>query len=515
MHGDYREDATYIAYPHVDTAIHATLPDHDEELVIDDEDDGMRGVWRSVLSYGQEIERMLAGDGEPLELVQVVDFLRNAYSLPTAESSFGNRHLVVHSISECLNSIFDHLSKTRDFQAKVHDVLFDEANEGVDMDALRKIMDEGKQQCRIRMDDSNLLDQQIDATSKWQARLDALITLDGDVMDLDKNDSLKAAQDLAKEARTFGVRTRNLIQLEKRLEKAQELQRKLDTWRQSQKTGHKESVKYLAGLVRDAHKISLPSTEVWELLQFHREVEIWTDRANVAIRSRISLSEIELLIQRAVELPLDLSESVEKLNSRVRTAREWLDLLSHEVPCPMKEGKVDNIEWMARMRLALKDDAKGGTCSRLHDLASEGTRVSVEIDAVKMLQVELDAKSWSAKARKWLPLEMMANGNDDDDSVSKKGKLEDIREHLQKAEALRDKLVIAEKKEWALDFEDELRSIVTAADKWLDQVRTLAPPVFVFFAQCILTVLFGSSILSTLSVTTEEAIPEVVSRSLR
>jgi hypothetical protein len=495
MHGDYREDASFTAYPHIETAIHATLPDRDEELVIDDEDDDMRGVWRSVLSCGQEMERTLNGDGEPLGMMQVVDFLHNAYSLPTAESSFGNRHLVVHGISECLNYIFDHLSKARDFQAKVHDVLFDEPNEGVDMDALKKMLDEGKQQCRIRMDDSNLLDQQIDATLKWQARLDALITLDGDAMDLDNNDSLKAAQVLAKEARTFAVRTRNLIHLEKRLEKAQELQRKLENWRQSQASGHKESVKFLAGLVRDAHRISLPSTEVWEMLQFHRVVEIWTDRANVAIRSRISLSEIELLIQRADELPLDLSDSVEKLNSRVRMAREWLDLLSLEVPCPVKEGKIDNIEWMARMRLALKDDAKGGACSRLHELASEGTRVSVEIDAVKMLQVELDAKNWSAKARKWLPLEKVPNSNDDDDSVSKKGKLEDIREHLQKAEALRDKLVIAEKKEWGLEFENELRSIVTAADKWLDQVRTLPPPVLLYLTLCILTVLFCTQYL--------------------
>jgi hypothetical protein len=61
-----------------------------------------------------------------------------------------------------------------------------------------------------------------------------------------------------------------------------------------------------------------------------------------------------------------------------------------------------------------------------------------------------------------------------DDSGGKKGKLEDLREHLVKAEALRDKLVIDERKEWVLDGEIELKRIVGAADKWLDEVCTKA-----------------------------------------
>lgn len=443
------------------------MKEQKEGVLMEDDDDDMRGVWRSVLSCGQDIERVLNGDGGHLEMRTVIDFLRNAISLQTAETYFGHRHLVVQGISECFNSIFDHLSKARDFQAKVHDFLFDEQNEGVDIEVLKKILDEGSQRCRIHIEDSDVLRHQIDGISRWQMKLDTLLTLDENSMDANSIDNYNAAHILSKEADLLGIRTRNIVLLEIRMNKARELQKKLEGWRESQSSGQKESIKFLASLVRDANRISLPSKEVWELLQLNREFEVWTDRVNVAIRSRISLSEIKLLMKLSDSFPLDLSDSLEKLNSRVRMAREWLDLLEIEVPCPLKDGIVDNIEWMTQMRIALKDDTKNGSFSRLHELASEGTRVSVEIDAVKMLKVELEAKSWSAKARKWLPHEGRSN---DDDSLNRKGKLDDLREHLQKARILRGKLVINEKKDWVLDGECELCDIVTAANKWLDEV---------------------------------------------
>ena len=469
--GDCREDATFTAYPHIETKTDDHMKEQIECLLMEDDNDDMRGVWRSVLSCGQDIERALNGDGERLYMRKVIDFLRNAFALPTPETYFGNRHLVVQGISACFNSIFDHLSKARDFQAKVHDFLFDEQDDGVDMEALKKIIDEGSQRCRIHIEDIDVVKHQIGAISRWQVKLDAILTLDDNSMDVDSIDNFNAAHVLSKEAQMLGIRTRNLVLLEKRMSKAKELQQRLKGWRESQSSGRKETIKFLSCLVRDANRISLPSKEVRELLHFNREFEVWTDRVNVAIRSRISLSEIKLLMKLADSFPLDLSDSLEKLNLRVHMAREWLDLLELEVPCPLKDGVVDNIEWMTQMRIALKDDTKNGCFARLHELASVGTRVSVEIEAVKMLKVELEAKNWSARARKWLPHEGRSN---DDESLNKKGKLEDLREHLQKARILREKLVINEKKDWILDGESELYAIVIAADKWLDEVSEQA-----------------------------------------
>lgn len=61
-----------------------------------------------------------------------------------------------------------------------------------------------------------------------------------------------------------------------------------------------------------------------------------------------------------------------------------------------------------------------------------------------------------AKARKW---------------VNKRPKIEEIREHLEKADTLRDRLSVQNKEEWILDFEPELRSTVDKADDWYEEYK--------------------------------------------
>ena len=227
-------------------------------------------------------------------------------------------------------------------------------------------------------------------------------------------------------------------------------------------------------MVRDANRLKLVFPEVSELLETHRSVEAWIDRANIAIRSRISLTEVKALLEAGDEMPVDLSDLLEKLRARVSLAEEWLDRFKQVVPCPdplptTDTHPSDNIMllWMARMRDALFD----GNYSVLHDLASEGSRIPVEVDIVKLLQIELDAKSWTMKARKWIPT--LAK---DDNITCKRGKLEDLREHMEKAAVLREKLDLpaAIKDVWVLEGEKEIRSIVQAADDWFEKVRACA-----------------------------------------
>ena len=156
------------------------------------------------------------------------------------------------------------------------------------------------------------------------------------------------------------------------------------------------------------------------------------------------------------------------------TSEEWIQSPPGVVPCPKTiAGEPDLLRWMEGMRRALH----GGKHGRLHGLASEGSRIPVEVDAVKLLQVELDAKNWTLKANKWLPK----------DSDSKRGKLADIQEHVEKASVLRDKITVSEtlKDAWILEGEAQLASIVDAADIWLEQVRIflhIASPVHLFRA---------------------------------
>ena len=116
------------------------------------------------------------------------------------------------------------------------------------------------------------------------------------------------------------------------------------------------------------------------------------------------------------------------------------------------------LEWSKGMRAALHEGRQG----LLQDIVSEGSRIPVEVEALKVLQVEIDAKNWISKAQKWLPT----------DEDSKKGKLGDLRDHIERAQNLRERLAFLgdQMKAWELTGEAELTAIVDAADSWLEQV---------------------------------------------
>ena len=105
-------------------------------------------------------------------------------------------------------------------------------------------------------------------------------------------------------------------------------------------------------------------------------------------------------------------------------------------------------------------------------MAIEGTRIPVEIDCVKQLLVEIDAKNWSLKAKKWITIKNGASGDSENVAGGKKAKLVDIRDHLIKAVSLREKLILPpeEREAWVLEGEAELKSIIDAADVWFEKV---------------------------------------------
>lgn len=181
-------------------------------------------------------------------------------------------------------------------------------------------------------------------------------------------------------------------------------------------------------------------------------------------------------------MPLDLSEYLDKLQSRVRLSQCWLSDFQDLVPAPFSDGKVDNLAWMSRMREALQSDEKSFLI-QLHDMATEGTRIPVEIDCVKQLLVEIDAKNWSLKAKKWVTIKNCASGDSEHMAGGKRAKLVDIRDHLTKAVSLREKLVLppGEREVWVLEGEAELKSIIQAADVWFEQVRILCHVHFTDF----------------------------------
>jgi hypothetical protein len=97
----------------------------------------MKRVWKQVLHRGQEMRKSLDRNESNLLLSEVLDFLSHVRNLRPPEESYGTRHIVVEGISENIHAILDHVSKAHDAQAKLFDILYDEDNEGVDLDAVK------------------------------------------------------------------------------------------------------------------------------------------------------------------------------------------------------------------------------------------------------------------------------------------------------------------------------------------------------------------------------------------
>ena len=57
----------------------------------------------------------------------------------------------------------------------------------------------------------------------------------------------------------------------------------------------------------------------------------------------------------------------------------------------------------------------------------------------------------------------------------KRGKIEDLQDHLDAAETIMDRLeqLTGGKAEWTLEFEEELQNIVDKADEWFETVSLL------------------------------------------
>lgn len=457
--GDLRSEDEIASYPYnMESEI-----EHGRELnTASASMDDMKGVWRSILAYGQSMDRAISikddneqekniGKPNRPRRLELMNFIRNVYGLSIPEDTFGSRHVCVEEISTCMHALLDKLSQANDSLAEIFDFLSD-GKDGVDMEDLRKLLDEVVSSCPVVLEDEISLRKQIDISTEWQVRLDDLMAKNIEDCEDEETDHLDIAIELAKKARSeFSIHTRGLFLLEKKIEKARELENRLA------RTNKEMTVKSIGSLMKEANRINLPSQKVRKLKKFHKELECWVERANIAIRSRISLTEIESLISRAESMPLNLNEFVDKLRSRVRMGQSLVARLEAEVPCVYRDDgiTIDEIGWMRNIRIALKDDKKGGANSYLQEICSEGVRVPVDIRCIKLLQTEIDAKNWMAKAKKW---------------VNKKPKIAELREHLEKAEALRDRLPVQIKEDWKMDYETELNSTVDTADNWYEEV---------------------------------------------
>jgi hypothetical protein len=431
-----------------------------DSIDIDFDSDDLKGAWRAILACGKSIELQLngelPGDKKPL-LSTLLTFVGNAYGLPRPDTCFGAHHGITEEISSNMVFILEQIKRAQQVQASIRDNVFNETGGGIDNDSLERILDHKCGTLPIKLPEAKQLDESRAMIVDWECRLSSLL-------DTGEEDSgisavrarLEDAESFRAEARGHLYQSRTLVQLVCRIQRARDLRLRILNWKGSFCRGGRGSLKRLFFLVKEVNRISLSFGEAEEMLEIHRVTESWIDRVNIIIRSKSSLCVIQSLIRESLAIPVDLTDYLEKLKTRVRTAELWLDAVEDVVPYKRFEGK--KLEWMNSINSAVRNVNQ----ARLHDLSFEGNRLPVVVDEAMILQVAFDAKNWTTKAKKWMP----------DATDSKEGKICDLREHLTKLAALRDRLPFSDsdKAAWSPEGEKQLIAILDAADTWFGKV---------------------------------------------
>ena len=400
-------------------------------------------TWKAVLAAAEAFEKNLAD----VRLDALLDFFDHVRRLPPPTQVLDETTRIAQTVNECLGRLWKACTEARKLRATWIDLWY---SEGVELEAARKAL---KATIPLFPDEVEELERQISAVTEWQTRLDKALDIAAEDDPNFHRDDLVSLESLALEAdATHGFQSKGLVTLKAKLQKTYEMRDKLKSLKNE--PGTSVTVKIISNMVRDIQRLKIRFREANELLLYSRDIDSWVERADIAIRSRISLPEIEDLIRRGVDYRLDLSEYQDKLQSRVQQTKAWLENLEAVV-----DLNGDRLEWMSKIRSKIDD----GMNNQLHELACDGSRLPVDVDFVQMIHIELDARQWSVKAQKWIPSPGEAM------DVSKQGKIEELREHLEKAASLRGRLPLPDRTKWTLNFEKELAELVDAADRWLEE----------------------------------------------
>ena len=435
-----------------------------------------KAIWKSLLAYTTDalskIGKAGKNNGEPKpSLSDLLDLVGKAHALPTPEEAFGRRDPSARTMSENMNSIIDAIDTGRDCVAKILKNLKDDG-EGIEAEDLKKSIKEIEQSCPVLLAEMDTVKRQIEEASRWEESMDSNVNrcADSDASDTDaggdtiteKKCTLDKVERLLSKGRNLTLRPRSLIRLQNRVERAHVLRRRIVVWNEARNQEDPQNIKFIATLIKEANKVDLALPELLTLTGVHKKAEEWMERASIAARTTISFEELETLVSTGESLPLNVSDVLEKLQKRLKQAQEWIMCVSEIVT-----SSDDNIVWLKRFRNALED---GDSATQLTNILSQGSRIPVDMNCMKLLQIEIDARNWSMKARPWIPENL--ESSDETGVPQKRGKIDDVEEHLDRASTLRDRLWFSdeEKSQWVLDGESELSRMLEMAEAWFDKV---------------------------------------------
>jgi hypothetical protein len=415
----------------------------------------------------QNAARMLSSDDDSRPLLSdLLALVTKAHALPTPEETFGRRDPSARVMSQNMNAIIDAIEMGRDCAAQLLLLLKDDGD-GIELPTLQSNALELEQKCPVRISEMNAAKKLIHEASLWEEKLKNNVDCDadsdmsdGEVL-LEKKLTLEKVERLVAKGKKLTLRPRSLVRLENRVERAHLLRRKIIVWNEARNQENPQNIKFISSLIKEANKIDLMFPEILTLTGVHKKAEEWMDRASIAVRTTISFEELESLVSTGEGLPLNVSDLLEKLQARMKQAREWMHRVNSIVP-----EHEDKFVWLKRIRRALNDRNDN---SQLVSLVSDGSRIPVDIDCMKLLQIEIDARNWTLKCMPWIP----KSSETSDDKTCRRGKIDDVKDHLDKASTIRDRLWFGtdeEKSRWVLDGEEQLSEIVQMAQAWFEKV---------------------------------------------
>jgi len=454
----------------------------------EEEIDKAKKIWKSILAYAKHTLAKMEEDDEEEDdevtdnnntkppLNDLLELVGKAHALPTPEETFGRRDLSARQMSEDMNSIIDAIDSGRDYVARLLKSLKDDG-EGIELDTLKQSIDEIEHLCPVGLSELITIKRQVQEATLWEEKLESNVdhgTADSDASDGEDNDddennvmtekklTLEKVERLVSKGRNLTLRPRSLVRLQNRVEKAHILRKKISVWNEARNQENPQNMKFITSLIKEANKVDLAFPELFTLTGVHKKAEEWMDRASVAARTTITFEELESLVTKGEGLPLNVSDVLEKLQKRLTLAKEWMARIDEIVP-----KSDDFLVWLKRFRHALEDSNKS---AHLLSLLSEGSRIPVTMQCSQLLQIEIDARHWSAKAKPWIPENLDTEG--EISAPQKRGKVDDVEEYLDRAASIRERLWFDEKEksEWILDGESELRQMLEMAEEWFDKV---------------------------------------------
>ena len=434
--------------------------------------DKAKQIWRSILAYTKsalgKMEDTRDNDSKP-SLRDLLELVGKAHALPTPEEAFGRRDPSSRQMSEDMNSVIDAIERGRDYVARILKCLRDDG-EGIEIDVLMKLIDEIEQTCPVELTELDTVKKQVHEATLWEEKLENNIdhgiadsnSSDGEDVITEKKLTLEKVERLVSIGWNLTLRPQSLIRLQSRVEDAHILQRRIVVWNEAKNQENPQNLKFVSTLIKQANKIDLAFPELFTLTGVHKKAEKWIDRASIAVRTTISFEELESLVATGEGLPLNVSDVLEKLQNRLKQAKDWMIRVEEIVP-----KSDDYLMWLRRFRHSLEDSDKN---AHLLSLLSEGSRIPVTMDCSKLLQIEIDARHWTTKAKPWIPENLGTPG--EICPPQKRGKVDDIEECLDRASSIRDRLWFGdkEKSEWVLDGESELAQMLEMAESFFEKV---------------------------------------------